>query len=126
MPAIDNESILTSVKKLLSIDEMYEAYDADLIIHINTFLTRVHQLGIGKNNYFITGKAETWKDFLGEQEEVRYQQVKTYVYLRTRLIFDPPTNSSTTKAFEDNYKELEWLLYVDRNNKDLLDSEEYT
>lgn len=126
MPAIDNESILTSIKKLLMIDEMYEAYDADLIIHINTFLTRVHQLGIGRDKFFIRDKSSTWKDFLGEEDEIRYQQVKDYVFMRTRLIFDPPTNSSTTKALEENMRELEWLLYVDRNNKDLLDSEEYT
>ena len=126
MPAIDNESILTSIKKLLMIDEMYEAYDADLIIHINTFLTRVHQLGIGQDKFFIRDKSSTWKDFLGEEDEIRYQQVKDYVFMRTRLIFDPPTNSSTTKALEENMRELEWLLYVDRNNEDLLDSEEYT
>lgn len=124
MPAIDNESILTSIKKLLNIDEMYEAFDADLCIHINTFLTRVNQLGIGKINFRIHDKSKTWQDFLGEAEEVRYQQVKDYVYLRTRLVFDPPQNSGTTKAFEDNRRELEWLLYVTRNNKDLLDAEE--
>lgn len=124
MPAIDNESILTSIKKLLQIDEMYEAYDADIMIHINTFLTRVNQLGIGKRNFYIYDKSATWKDFLGDTEAIRYQQAKDYVYLKIRLIFDPPQNSATIKAFEDNAKMLEWMLYVTRNNKDLLDSEE--
>jgi hypothetical protein len=126
LPAIDNESILTSIKKLLQIDEMYEAYDADIIIHINTFLTRVHQLGVGKKDFRITDKTATWTDFLGEADAIRYQQVKDYVYLRVRMLFDPPQNSATIKAFEENMRELEWMLYVDRNNKDLLDSEEYT
>lgn len=108
------ESILNSIKKLLGIPDDYQAFDADLIIHINTFLTRLNQIGVGVPGFAITDALATWSDFL--TDESKYQQAKSYVYLRVRAIFDPPTNGTTAKAFEDNAKELEWLLYVDADS----------
>lgn len=108
------ESILTSIKKLLGIAEEDTSFDADIIIHINTFLTRLYQLGVGKPNFSILGSDEVWEDFLTDTS--KYQQAKTYVYLRVRMIFDPPSNGTTAKAFEDNARELEWLLNVDAWN----------
>lgn len=108
------ESILTSIKKLLGIPADYDAFDADLIIHINTFLTRLYQLGVGVENFTLIGAEQTWHDFLVDTS--KYQQAKSYVYLRVRAIFDPPSNGTTAKAFEDNARELEWLLYVDADN----------
>lgn len=108
------ESILKSIKKLLLIPDDYTAFDADLVIHINTFLSRLNQIGVGVPNFAITDAAATWSDFL--TDETKYQQAKSYVYLRVRAIFDPPTNGTTAKAFEDNARELEWLLYVDADS----------
>ena len=102
-----NESILTSIKKLLGIPEEYEAYDPDIIIHINTFLTRLYQVGVGVPNFCITDKSATWDDFL--VDTAKFQQAKTYVYLRVRLIFDPPQSGAAN--------ELEWLLFVDADPK---------
>lgn len=110
-PATPNESILTSVKKLLQIGEEYEYYDQDIIILINTFLTRLNQLGVGVSNFYIADKTATWDQFL--IDPVKFQQAKSYVYLRVRLLFDPPTSSTASKAMEDNARELEWLLCVD-------------
>ena len=107
-----NESILTSIKKLLGIAEDYEHFDADLIIHINTFLTRLYQVGVGTKNFAIYDKSATWSDFLGE-DEVKFQQAKSYVYIRTKLLFDPPQSGAANEAFEEAMRELEWLLYVD-------------
>lgn len=109
-----NESILTSIKKLLGIPEEYEAFDMDLIIHINTFLTRLYQVGVGVENFSITDKTTTWSDFI--VEESKYQQAKTYVYLRVRMIFDPPTTGAASEAFKESLRELEWLLCVDADN----------
>lgn len=105
------ESILTSVKKLLQIGEEYEHYDPDIIIHINTFLTRLYQVGVGKPGFFITDKTATWDEFL--IDEAKFQQAKTYVYLRVRMLFDPPQSSTATEAIKENIRELEWLLFVD-------------
>lgn len=104
------ESILTSIKKLLGITEEYEYYDPDIIIHINTFLTRLYQVGVGVQGFQITDKTQTWADFL--VDETKFQQAKTYVYLRVRIIFDPP-QGATMEAFKENLRELEWLLFVD-------------
>lgn len=109
------ESILTSIKKLLEIAEECEHFDTDLIIHINTFLTRLYQVGVGTKGFFITDKTATWEDFL--QDESKYQQAKTYVYLRVRLIFDPPTAGSAIEAFNETLRELEWLLCIDADSE---------
>lgn len=107
-----NESILTSIKKLLGIAEEYEHFDADIIIHINTFLTRLNQINVGKENFAIYDKTATWADFLGE-DEVKYQQAKSYVFIRTKLIFDPPQSGTANEALKETMRELEWLLLVD-------------
>lgn len=107
-----NESILTTIKKLLGIAEEYEHFDADLIIHINTFLTRLYQVGVGKKNFRIIDKTATWGDFLGD-DEIKLQQAKEYVYIRTKMIFDPPQSGAANEAFKEAMRELEWLLFVD-------------
>lgn len=106
-----NESILTSIKKLLGIPEEYEAFDQDLIIHINTMLTRLYQVGVGVPNFSIVDKSATWDQFL--IDESKYQQAKTYVYVRVRLLFDPPQSGAANEAFKETLRELEWLLFVD-------------
>lgn len=109
-----NESILTSIKKLLGIPEEYEAFDQDLIIHINTMLTRLYQVGVGVPNFSINDKSAKWEDFL--VDESKYQQAKTYVYIRVRLLFDPPQSGAANEAFKETLRELEWLLFVDADN----------
>lgn len=111
-----NESILTSIKKLLGIAEEYEHFDMDLIIHINTFLTRLYQIGVGKKNFRIIDKSATWSDFLGD-DEVKFQQAMEYVFIRTKLIFDPPQSGAANEAFKEAMRELEWLLLVDADPK---------
>lgn len=104
------ESILTSIKKLLMIPEEYEEFDPDIIIHINTFLRRLCQVGVGVEGFYITDKTATWDQFLAD--ESKFIQAKTYVYMRVRMIFDTPTGAAK-EAFEETIKELEWLLFVD-------------
>lgn len=106
-----NDSILTSVKKLLGIAEEYEAFDQDIIMHINTFLTRLVQIGVGTPNFFITDKTATWDQFL--IDKAKYQQALSYVYIRVRIVFDPPQAGAAMEALKENMRELEWLLYVD-------------
>ena len=111
-----NESILTSIKKLLGIAEEYKHFDMDLIIHINTFLTRLYQIGVGKKNFRSIDKSATWSDFLGD-DEVKFQQAMEYVFIRTKLIFDPPQSGAANEAFKEAMRELEWLLLVDADPK---------
>lgn len=105
-----NDSILTSIKKLLGIGEDYEHFDTDIIIHINTVIMILNQMGVGAVNFHITGKGETWSDFLGTDNTI-LEMAKTYIYLKVRLIFDPPsTGGGVLDAINNTIEELEWRL----------------
>lgn len=104
-------SILTSVKKMLGITEDYEHFDADIITHINSVFSTLAQLGVGPVEGFeIHGSEETWDDFLGPSPLLN--NVKTYMYLRVRMDFDPPQSSTTVNAYTSRISELEWRINV--------------
>lgn len=106
-----NESILTSIKKLLGITEDYSQFDADIIMHINSVFSTLMQIGIGpKSGFAITGEQETWNDFIGDNK--KQQSVISYVYLKVRLLFDPPSNSVLVSAINEQIKEFEWRLSI--------------
>ena len=105
------ESILTSIKKLLGIAEDYEHFDNDIIIHINSVFSILTQIGVGSDTGFsISDKTATWNDFLSDS--TNQEMVKTYVYLKVKLLFDPPLNGSVTNSIEKTISELEWRLNV--------------
>lgn len=105
------ESILTSIKKLIGIDEQYEQFDTDIIICINTAISILTQLGVGPvNGFSITDSSATWKDFLGD--DPRLSMVKTYVHMKVRLLFDPPMSSAVTEVIKSQISELEWRINV--------------
>ena len=109
------DSILTSIKKLLGITEDYINFDTDIIIHINSAFTTLKQLGVGPAKGFrITGKEETWDKFVADEDFL--DSVKTYVYLKVKIVFDPPLNSSVMEAFKQEIKEFEWRLNIDSNS----------
>ena len=105
------ESILTSIKKPLNISEECGDFDVDIIMHINSVLMTLRQIGVGPSTGFvIKSDEETWEKFLGKN--VDYEEVKTYIYLRVRLLFDPPSNSSVLESIKEQIKEFEWRLNV--------------
>lgn len=104
-----NESILTSVKKLLGIVEDDENFDMDVIIHINTYLNHLNQIGVGVKGFTIQDKTAVWSDFLGDDVS-RLQAVKTFVYIKVRLIFDPPNSSYVASELNNAVKEIEFRL----------------
>ena len=104
------ESILTSIKKLLGLTKEYNVFDVDIIMHINTVFMTLNQLGVGPDEVFgIEDDLAVWKDFLYENEK-EFSAVKTYIYQRVKLIFDPPSNSAHIKALQDSVNEYEWRL----------------
>ena len=104
------ESILTSIKKLLGIGEDYEEFDQDIIIHINTVLVALTQMGIGpEEGFVISDHTALWSDFIPDNM-VKVENVKTYVYLKVKMIFDPPASSTVADAINRNASELEWRL----------------
>lgn len=115
-----SESILTSTKKILGIEEDYTAYDVDILMHINSVFSTINQLGIGPVDGFSIEDADaTWDAFLGS--DLRLNSVKQYVYLQVRLFFDPPSTSYLVDAFKNQVKELEWRLNVVREEDAWID-----
>lgn len=107
-------SILKSTKKILGIDPEYTVFDLDIITHINSAFSTLQQLGVGPaDGFLIDTDEEEWSDFL-EPESNKFNSVKTYVYLKVRFIFDPPTTGYLITAFEKQLTELEWRLNTSR------------
>lgn len=103
------DSILTSVKKSLGIDSEYDHFDADITMCINTVLNILNQLGVGpEQGYSITDDTQTWYEFLGERKDL--ESVKTFVYMKVKLIFDPPSNSFLIDSINKILSELEWRI----------------
>ena len=106
------ESILTSIKKLLGIPEDYAIFDVDIIIHINTVLFTLQQIGVGPvEGFSITTDEQTWSDFLGDDLQ-KLEAVKTYMYLKVKMAFDPSTSSFVLESYKRMADELEWRLNV--------------
>lgn len=105
------DSILTSIKKLLGIADEYEHFDSDVIMHINTALMTLTQLGVGPSEGFvIEDERAEWTDFLSESLQI--ESVKSYVYLRVKMLFDPPLSSAVIDSINRQISELEWRLNV--------------
>lgn len=103
------QSILTSTKKLLGLDASYTAFDLDILMHINSALATLNQLGVGpEEGLTIEDATPTWASLIGS--DPRLNSVKNYVYLSTRLIFDPPTTSHQEEAFRKQLDELAWRI----------------
>lgn len=105
------ESILTSVKKMLGITEDYTHFDNDIIMHINSVFSILTQLGVGDANGFsISDQSANWSDFIADETHI--ELVKSYVYLKVRLLFDPPQSSALIEAMNRQISEFEWRLNV--------------
>ena len=111
------ENILSSIKKLLGLNDGVSVFDTDIVIHINTIFANLTQMGVGpkdaegKNIGFriLTGN-EVWGDFTAN--DIFIENVKTYVYIKVKMVFDPPTSSALIEAYNAQAKELEWRLYT--------------
>lgn len=105
-------SILTSIKKMLGISEDDNAFDVDIIININSALSDLNLLGVGPSEGFIiSDSTETWESFIGLSKN-KLEMVKSYVYLRVRLLFDPPQNSFLVASMEKQIEEFGWKINV--------------
>lgn len=103
-------SVLTTIKKMLGIAADYKSFDTDIIIHINTVLLTLNQIGVGpKTPVYIKSDMETWDAVLGDHKDL--EAVKTYIYLKVRMLFDPPSGGALD-AMNRQANELEWRLNV--------------
>ena len=103
------DSILNTIKRMLGLDESYDAFDIDVITMINSVMLNLCQLGIGPSTGFVlTDDSQTWSELIGSDSNLL--AVQTYVYLKTRLLFDPPSSSFVADAMTKQIAELEWRL----------------
>lgn len=113
------DSILTSIKKLLGIDADYKHFDSDIIMHINSVLAILTQIGIGSSDGFsIEDASATWDEFLGDGYSTQLESVRSYVYMKVRLMFDPPTSSAAIESMTRLTNEFEWRLNVTGDKAD--------
>lgn len=105
------DSILKTIKQLIGCPDDFEQFDLDLIVHINSAFATLTHLGVGpKEGYRITGADNAWSEF--EDDAKKLSLIKDYVYIKTRLLFDPPTSGSLMDSLKEQLKEMEWRLYM--------------
>lgn len=103
------DSILTSIKKMLGIEEDYEHFDADIIMHINSVFSILTQLGVGpKDGFRIEDSHSVWGEFMSE--DLNFDAVKSYMHLKVKLLFDPPQHSAVMESMNRMINEFEWRL----------------
>jgi hypothetical protein len=111
------DSILDSVKKMLGIGEDYEHFDTDIIIHINSVLMILTQIGVGpEEGFLISGADSKWNDFV--TNDILVEAVKSYVYLRVKILFDPPSSSFVLDSMNNQARELEWRINLLTGERD--------
>lgn len=114
------DSILDSTKKVLNLNSDYTPFDQDIILHINSVFSTLNQLGVGPvDGFMIQDNIAVWSDFL--EGDHRFNNVKTYMYLRVRMLFDPPTLGYVVSAMQDQIKELEWRINTQREGEKWID-----
>lgn len=117
------ESILASVKKVLGIDEIHTAFDEDIILHINSVFAILQQMGVGPENGFsISDDSAIWTDYISDVNQLNF--VKSYIYLKVRLLFDPPVSSGAIESMNKLISELEWRLFIATDPVDELEDTE--
>lgn len=116
------DSILLHTKKALGISDGDDSFDLDVIMYINNAFSNLNDLGAGPvGGFVITGEDEVWTDFFPQSDDpielnVILSKVQTYVVLKTRIIFDPPTVPTLMTSIESQIKEAEWRINVNRES----------
>lgn len=106
------ESILKTIKRMIGPSILSNEFDTDLVVHINSALFDLNELGVGpKEGFVITGETETWDDFIG-YETTNLEAIKTLIFLKVKMIFDPPTVGGVIAAYEKLIEKYEWRINV--------------
>lgn len=110
----NNDSILTSIKKLMGLTEEYDAFDQDILILINSVLFELEQIGVkAKDGFSLSDKTSVWSDY--SDDDRLLNALKPYIYMKTKLTFDPPTSSGALDSMNRIIDRFEWRinLYAD-------------
>lgn len=118
----NDNSILLTIKKMLGLTKDYDVFDQEIMVHINSVFSTLNQLGAGpKNGFRIHGPEDTWESFIGSSLDLEF--IKDYIYLKVKILFDPPTSSFVLDSMNNQIKELEWRINVQVDRYDPYDLE---
>ena len=107
------DSILETIKNLIGITSECTDFDANIMVHINSAIMRLRQLGIGPQRGFsVRDASTTWNEYIDDID--LYEAVKDYIHLKVKIVFDPPTSSYVLEAMNKKIKELEWVLQTEK------------
>lgn len=108
-----NESILNTIKTMIGLSPDDAEFNTDILVFVNSALMTLRQIGIGPQNGFsVSDSTQTWSEFI---EDIRYyESVKSYIYLKVRLMFDPPATSYVSEQMKTEIQEIEWRLKVEK------------
>lgn len=119
---MDEDSILFEIKKMLGINYEDSDFDLDLIVNINSIFSTLYQIGVGdEGSYSITSYDDEWEAVFSDRKDL-IDHIKLYTYMKTRMIFDPPTSSTLTEALKGEIAELEWRIQVQAEKRDVFES----
>lgn len=107
---MEEDSILNTIKSMLGIEEHDDGFDTDLIVFINTVLSTLYQIGVS-GSYYITDSSDTWNDVFKDSMDL-IDLIKPYIYMRVKVMFDPPSNSFVLTSMNEQIKEVEWRIYM--------------
>ena len=104
-----SDSVLLSIKQMLGISPEDTSFDVNVIMSINTALTTLMDLGLTEvEDEIVIDDDMTWDELLGGRIDIEY--VKTYIYQKVKMIFDPPTSTAAIDAMQRSISELEWRI----------------
>lgn len=119
---MNEDSILLSIKKMLGINDQDSDFDLDLAVNINSIFSTLYQLGVGqKGHYTIQSSENKWSEVFADCEDL-IDFIKLYTYMKTRMIFDPPTSSTLTEALNKEIVEIQWRIQVQAEESGLFNS----
>lgn len=113
---MENNKILDTICSMLGPADTYAHFADEILIHINSAINILTQLGVGPEEGFMATKETTWEDYM--DEDIQLQMAKQYIYLKVKLMFDPPANSFVQEAMSKEAKELEWRIDVNTSKED--------
>lgn len=116
------ESILKTIKSMLGVSDFDKAFDNDILVNINAIFSTLFQIGVGENtHHFILDEETTWSDLFVHDEDL-IDFIKLYTYMKTKIIFDPPTNASVLQALNEQVKEIEYRILLQADPSDYFDT----
>lgn len=108
----DGESVLGAIKKLLGIPYEENAFDVDIMLNINAALFTLKQLGVDSKESVVTNADTTFSDLFSDYPPTSIEQIKMYLFYKTKLGFDPPSSSTVMECIKEMIREAEWRLNV--------------